>query len=78
MAMLRLNKLGFVFQTFNLLSSLTAMENVEIPMLLQGRRSRRERRDRAQSLYFRLLFLPPPMKILGVLTSCASLLSSLE
>ena len=50
MAMLRLNKLGFVFQTFNLLSSLTAMENVEIPMLLQGRRSRRERRDRAQML----------------------------
>jgi len=33
---LRLQKLGFVFQTFNLLSSLTALENVEMPMILAG------------------------------------------
>jgi putative ABC transport system ATP-binding protein len=29
---------GFVFQTFNLLSSLTALENVMLPMILAGTR----------------------------------------
>jgi len=33
-AELRQNKIGFVFQTFNLIPYLTAMENVQIPMLL--------------------------------------------
>lgn len=32
LASIRLNKLGFVFQTFNLIGSLTALENVELPM----------------------------------------------
>lgn len=32
---LRLNYLGFVFQTFNLISSLTAQQNVELPMILK-------------------------------------------
>ena len=32
---LRLNHLGFVFQTFNLISSLTAKQNVELPMILK-------------------------------------------
>jgi len=31
-----LKKRGFVFQSFNLLSSLTAQENVELPMTLKG------------------------------------------
>ena len=35
MASLRLVRLGFVFQTFNLISSLTALENVELPMILK-------------------------------------------
>jgi putative ABC transport system ATP-binding protein len=35
MASLRLVRLGFVFQTFNLISSLTALENVELPMILR-------------------------------------------
>lgn len=29
----RLSSLGFVFQTFNLLSGMTAVENVEMPMV---------------------------------------------
>lgn len=33
---LRLRSIGFVFQTFNLLSTLTALENVEMPLALAG------------------------------------------
>lgn len=33
---LRLNKIGFIFQSFNLIPVLTAKENVEFVMLLQG------------------------------------------
>lgn len=36
LAQLRLDQVGFVFQAFNLLPVLTAMENAEFPMLLQG------------------------------------------
>ncbi len=32
----RLNNLGFVFQSFNLLSSLTALENVAVPLIATG------------------------------------------
>ncbi|QDU82352.1 Macrolide export ATP-binding/permease protein MacB [Polystyrenella longa] len=35
-AALRNQKIGFVFQTFNLVSWLTACENVQIPMMLSG------------------------------------------
>ncbi|MHC4716535.1 MAG: ABC transporter ATP-binding protein [Planctomycetota bacterium] len=35
-ASLRKRKIGFVFQTFNLVPYLTAMENVQIPLLLAG------------------------------------------
>merc|ERR1719321_824973 len=51
---LRLSKLGFVFQTFNLLSSLTAQENVELPMILDGRMGAAQRRARARELLERV------------------------
>lgn len=44
LASIRLNTLGFVFQTFNLLSAMTALENVELPMVLKGEKSKAERR----------------------------------
>ena len=50
LASIRLNKLGFVFQTFNLIGSLTALENVELPMQLRGKLSREQIRKRAVSL----------------------------
>jgi putative ABC transport system ATP-binding protein len=46
---LRLQRLGFVFQSFNLLSALTAQENVEVPLRLAGV-SAREAQDRAAHL----------------------------
>jgi predicted ABC-type transport system involved in lysophospholipase L1 biosynthesis ATPase subunit len=48
--MLRLRELGFVFQTFNLIASMSAAENVALPMILDGRRSGVEVRARAQAL----------------------------
>ena len=33
---LRLHKLGFIFQTFNLVSVLNVAQNVELPLLLKG------------------------------------------
>jgi putative ABC transport system ATP-binding protein len=49
-AQLRLRKLGFVFQTFNLLANFTAFENVEAPMVLAGRLKRKERKARVAML----------------------------
>jgi len=49
-ARLRLRKLGFIFQTFNLLNNFTAFENVEAPMVLAGRLKRKERKERAALL----------------------------
>lgn len=42
-AAVRAELVGFVFQTFQLLSSLTALENVSLPMELAGERHARER-----------------------------------
>jgi len=47
---LRLKKLGFVFQTFNLLSSFNALENVCLPMVLDGEKNSVQRDKRANSL----------------------------
>jgi putative ABC transport system ATP-binding protein len=49
-ARLRLKKMGFIFQTFNLLNNFTAFENVEAPMVLEGRNKRKARKARAKML----------------------------
>jgi len=53
LARVRGQKIGFVFQGFNLLPRTTAIENVELPMLYQGIGSR-ERRDRAAAALARV------------------------
>ncbi|MBM42387.1 MAG: macrolide ABC transporter ATP-binding protein [Acidobacteria bacterium] len=52
LAELRLDQVGFVFQAYNLLPVLTAMENAEFPMLLQAVDAA-ERRARVQALFER-------------------------
>jgi len=49
LASLRLHKIGFVFQAFNLIPVLSAIENVEYVMLLQGV-SKVERHNRAKAI----------------------------
>ncbi len=49
LANLRLHKIGFVFQAYNLIPVLSAAENVEFVMLLQGVNAR-ERQQRAKAI----------------------------
>lgn len=49
LADLRLHRIGFIFQSYNLIPVLSAEENVEYVMLLQGV-PRRERRDRTRKV----------------------------
>jgi len=50
---LRGQRIGFVFQTFNLIQTLTALRNVELPMIFQGVR-RAQRHERARRLLERV------------------------
>jgi ABC-type lipoprotein export system ATPase subunit len=50
---LRREKIGMIFQTFNLLPTLTALENVALPLRLQNLR-RRETEERAKAMLERV------------------------
>lgn len=47
---LRLYTIGFIFQTFNLIPVLNVLENVEFPLLLMKKYSRKEVRERAEKV----------------------------
>ena len=47
---LRFGTTGFVFQTFNLLATMSAYENIELPMLILGKLSAKERHERTLKL----------------------------
>jgi len=49
LAQIRGNKIGFVFQTFNLIPTLTAIENITLPMMFQGF-SKDERIERGEKI----------------------------
>jgi putative ABC transport system ATP-binding protein len=53
-ARLRAEKVGFVFQTFHLLPTLTALENVLVPLELRGEANGRRARERALALLDRV------------------------
>ena len=53
LALFRRNNLGFIFQTYNLLPQLSALENVEMPLIFSGI-SKNERRTRAKEMLERV------------------------
>ena len=50
LADVRNRKIGFIFQSFNLLPQITAFDNVELPLLFKGA-SARERKRRVEELF---------------------------
>ncbi|MFA5992308.1 MAG: ABC transporter ATP-binding protein [Candidatus Pacearchaeota archaeon] len=49
LAQIRGKRIGFIFQGFNLIPNLTALENVMLPMMFQGK-TKEERQKRAEQL----------------------------
>jgi putative ABC transport system ATP-binding protein len=43
LAMVRASRIGFVFQSYNLIAQLTVLENIQVPLFYMGRLGRRER-----------------------------------
>ncbi|MCK5004547.1 MAG: ABC transporter ATP-binding protein [Candidatus Aminicenantes bacterium] len=50
LALIRRDKIGFIFQTFNLIPILTAFENVEFPLILNGGISQGERARKVENI----------------------------
>eukprot|EP01126_Amoeba_proteus_P031093 TRINITY_DN3060_c0_g1_i8.p1 TRINITY_DN3060_c0_g1~~TRINITY_DN3060_c0_g1_i8.p1 ORF type:complete len:213 (-),score=31.63 TRINITY_DN3060_c0_g1_i8:369-1007(-) len=50
LSQLRLEKIGFVFQTFNLLATMSAYENVELPMIMLGNLDEEQMEKRTKKL----------------------------
>lgn len=50
LAKIRNNKIGFIFQNFNLLNKMTAIENIQIPLIYQGKTD-----DEARKIAFSLI-----------------------
>lgn len=51
---LRLEKIGFVFQSFNLIPVLDVFQNIEFPLLIQGSKSKKDRMQRVDALIERV------------------------
>src|SRR3954467_836486 len=51
---LRLHTIGFIFQSFNLVSVLSVLQNIELPLLLQRELGTAERRKRVMALLERV------------------------
>jgi putative ABC transport system ATP-binding protein len=49
LSLIRGARIGFIFQSFNLISQLNVVENIEVPMYYQGR-TERESKERAKEL----------------------------
>lgn len=53
LAQIRNNKIGFIFQNFNLLGKMSAIENIQLPMIYQGK-TNEESKKRAYELMERV------------------------
>ena len=51
---LRLKSIGIVFQSFNLISTMTTKENVLLPMIINDKLTKKEKENRAKNLLKRV------------------------